>query len=72
MIILVVYVDDIIVTRNNLQLIAQTKKWLKDAFQIKDLRSLHYFLGIEVVRMKNKLNVSQCKHTLDYYKRLVC
>ena len=64
-VILVVNVDDNIVTGNNLQMIIQTKQCLKDAFQIKDLGSLHYFLGIEVVRTKNKLNPSQRKYTLD-------
>ena len=48
-ILLVVYVDDIIIIDNNAQEIADLKCYLKKYFQIKDLQSLHYFLGIEVI-----------------------
>jgi ribosomal protein S8 len=43
-----VYVDDIIITENNLKEINRVKMQLKEKFDIKDLRLLKYFLGIEI------------------------
>ncbi|GJV10853.1 putative RNA-directed DNA polymerase [Tanacetum coccineum] len=51
-IVLLVYVDDIIVTGNNVDSIESFKKFLKTKFQIKDLGKLKYFLGIEVVEFR--------------------
>lgn len=47
-IILVVYVDDIVITGNDTIGIQETKSWLQSKLQIKDLGVLQYFLGIEV------------------------
>ena len=44
--ILIVYVEDIILTRSDEAEIARLKKCLAAKFEIKDLRSLQYFLGI--------------------------
>ncbi|GJY32400.1 ribonuclease H-like domain-containing protein [Tanacetum coccineum] len=44
---LLVYVDDIIVTGNNVSEIEKFKVYLKSKFMIKDLGKLKYFLGIE-------------------------
>lgn len=46
--ILIVYVDDIIVTGNNLTEIGNLKDSLAIEFKIKNLGNLRYFLGIEV------------------------
>ena len=45
---LLVYVDDIIVTGNNVDEINRFKDFWKTKFMIKDLGKLQYFLGIEV------------------------
>ncbi|GKE03885.1 ribonuclease H-like domain-containing protein, partial [Tanacetum coccineum] len=50
---LLVYVDDIIVTRNNNHEIEKFKEFLKSKF-IKDLRKLKYFFSIEVVDTNNE------------------
>ena len=42
-----VYVDDLLITGNDHKLIFETKKILQDNFQIKDLGELRYFLEIE-------------------------
>ncbi|XP_038887082.1 uncharacterized mitochondrial protein AtMg00810-like [Benincasa hispida] len=38
---------------------------MAEEFEIKDLRSLRYFLGMEVARSKEEISVSQRKYTLD-------
>ncbi|KAL1203338.1 Retrovirus-related Pol polyprotein from transposon TNT 1-94 [Cardamine amara subsp. amara] len=60
-----VYVDDIIVTGDDVEGIKRTKGLLKASFDIKDLGELKYFLGIEVCKFENGLFLSQRKYTLD-------
>lgn len=49
---IIVYVDDIVVIGNDEVKVAQLKSILKRKFEIKDLGSLKYFLGIEVARSR--------------------
>jgi hypothetical protein len=49
-VVIVIYVDDLIVTRDNDENIFYLKKLLKQEFEMKDLRELHYFLSIEVIQ----------------------
>ena len=56
---LIVYVDDIIVTRNDEGEIQRLKTYLSNEFEIKDLGSLKYFLEIEVARSKGGIFISQ-------------
>ena len=46
--IFIVYVNDIIVTRDDHEEIQDLKDKLAKEFKIKDLGSLRYFLGIEI------------------------
>ena len=46
--IVAMYVDDIIITGDDVDKISSLKKHLNQVFTIKDLGELHYFLGIEV------------------------
>ena len=48
--VLLVYVDDILLTGNNLDCVNSLKKLLNDKFGLKYLGSLRYFLGLEVAR----------------------
>ncbi|XP_057981296.1 uncharacterized mitochondrial protein AtMg00810-like [Malania oleifera] len=66
--IILVYVDDVIVARNNMDEIDQLKRSLDDQFKIKDLGKLKYFLGIEVARTARGIHLHQCKHALDILK----
>ena len=52
MAILIVYVGDIILVRDDLKELARLKGFLAQEFEIKDLGQLRYFLGMEVVRTK--------------------
>nr|GEW46252.1 ribonuclease H-like domain-containing protein [Tanacetum cinerariifolium] len=62
---LLVYVDDIVITSNDLAEFEKFKLFLKSKFQIKDLEKLKYFLGIEVLDNKYGICVSQRKHCLE-------
>lgn len=50
-----VYVDDMLITGDNLELIEETKVTLQQAFKIKDLGELKYFLGIEFSRSEQRI-----------------
>ena len=71
-VILIVYVDDIIVTGDDLQEIENLKKQLKTEFEVKDLGVMRYFLGMEVAWSKEGLFISQRKNTLDLLKEIGC
>ena len=64
-ILLVVYIDDIIITRNDMVGISSLKSFLHGQFHTKDLGMLKYFLGIEVMRSKRGIFLSQRKYVLD-------
>ena len=51
-IVLIVYADAIILTRDNIIEIDHLKKCLVVGFKIQDLRALRYFLGMEVAQSK--------------------
>ncbi|GJY91656.1 putative reverse transcriptase, RNA-dependent DNA polymerase, LTR copia-type gag-polypeptide [Tanacetum coccineum] len=65
MVVVLIYVDDAIITENNLIKIQETKKRLDDEFSVKDLGPSKYFLGIEVAKTSDGLVLSQRKYTLD-------
>jgi hypothetical protein len=48
-VVMVIYVDDLIITRDSDANISDLKKLLKQEFEMKDLGELHYFLYIEVI-----------------------
>ncbi|GJS67326.1 ribonuclease H-like domain-containing protein [Tanacetum coccineum] len=62
---LLVYVDDIMITGNNLAEIEKFKIFFKSKFQIKDLGKLKYFLGIEVLDNKEGICLSRRKYCLE-------
>ena len=56
--ILIVYVGDIIITGDNIQEIENLNNQLREAFEIKELGELRYFLGFEVTRSKEVIFIS--------------
>jgi hypothetical protein len=64
-VILVVYVDDIVITESDKEGIQILINHLSSSFLIKYLGKLRYFLGIKVARSKAGINLSQRKYTLD-------
>ena len=58
-ILLVVYVDDIIITGTDSKYILSLKSFFHSQFHTKDLGMLKYFLGVEVMRSKQGILLSQ-------------
>ena len=63
-VVLLVYVDDIILTGNDESELNNVKFFLKSQFLIKDLGELKYFLGIEVLRTEKGICLNQRKYCM--------
>ncbi|XP_019057634.1 PREDICTED: uncharacterized protein LOC109116512 [Tarenaya hassleriana] len=64
-VVILIYVDDILVTGNDVTLFSELKEVLQAEFQIKDLGEMKYFLGIEVARSQMGIQICQRKYTLE-------
>nr|GEX13830.1 uncharacterized mitochondrial protein AtMg00810-like [Tanacetum cinerariifolium] len=62
---LLIYVDDILFIGNDKTVIQSIKHQLDKQFSIKDLRSLHNYLGIEIRYNSKGLVMSHSKYALD-------
>ena len=58
-IIICLYVDDMLIFRTNLQVVINTKSFLRSKFDMKDLGEAAVILGIKITRILNGLNISQ-------------
>lgn len=63
--VVLVYVDDLIITGDNIEEINSLKLSLHQTFAIKDLGQLRYFLGIELDYSAKGLFLNQRKYVLD-------
>jgi hypothetical protein len=67
--IVVVYVDDLLITGNNNDLIHRLKKQCVDSFDMTYLGTLHYFLGFQVLPLCDGFFISQTKYVMDLLTR---
>ena len=67
--ILLLYVDDIIITGDDMQGIQDLKHFLGRQFKMKELGPLNYFLGLEVSSFADDYYLTQAKSTFDLISR---
>ena len=63
--VLIVYVDDIVLSADVQTYISQLKQRMSDEYEIKDLGNLKYFFRMEVTRSKEDIFMSKRKYTLN-------
>lgn len=61
---------NIIITRNDEGEIQRLKTYPSNEFDVKNLRSLKYFLGIEVAHSKGGIFISQQKYITDLQREI--
>ncbi|GJU23210.1 retrotransposon protein, putative, ty1-copia subclass [Tanacetum coccineum] len=68
---LILYVDDILLMRNNVTMLQEVKSWLSKCFSMKDLGELAYILGIKIIRdrMENSKKVYTPMMEKPYYRK---
>ena len=64
-----IYVDDMIVTGSNSDSLQRFVKRLNNLFTLKDMGDLHHFLGIEVRRDVTGMYLTQSKYIEELLKR---
>ncbi len=64
-VVIVIYVDDLIITRDRDADIVDLKKLLKQKFEMKDLGKLRYFLSIEVIQSPKGVWLLQRQYALN-------
>ena len=68
--VVLIYVDDLIITGDNMDEIVSLKQSLHQKFAIKDLGKLNYFLGIEMATSHKGLFLNQRKYVLDLLREV--
>jgi hypothetical protein len=63
--VIVIYVDDLIITWDSVANIFDLKKLLKQKFKMKDLGELRYFFGIKVIQFPKGVWLLQRQYTLN-------
>jgi len=66
---LVVYIDDLLIPRNNESYIASMKQDLKRGFEMTNMGHLHYYLGVEVTQNPKYIFISQRKYIRELLNR---
>lgn len=68
---MLVYVDDIILTGNNSQVIDPVVQNLSNSFSVQYIGTLSYFLGVEIHYQPDSIILSQRKYNLNCCNMLV-
>eukprot|EP00253_Pinus_taeda_P015191 PITA_15191 len=69
LLILVLYVDDLLITSSSASSIATVKRALHDRFLTMDMGPLHFFLGLEISQDATGIKLSQAKYAQDLLER---
>lgn len=68
---ILIYVDDIIISGSNLELVSKVIQHLRSKFALKDLSFLHYLLGIEFDKDESSLHLSQTKYIKCHISKII-
>ena len=68
-ILLLLYVDDMIITGDDLSEIQELKDFLSQQFEMKDLGHLSYFLDLEITHSTDGLYITQVKYASKLLSR---
>jgi hypothetical protein len=69
LLLLVLYVDDLLITSCLTSTIAGVKRILHDRFLMTDMGPLHFFLGLEISQDASGIKMSQAKYARDLLER---
>ena len=69
-ILLLLYVDDMIITGDDLNGIQELKDFLSQQFEMKDLGHLSYFLGLKITHSTDGLYITQAKYVSELLSRV--
>jgi len=69
MLIVSLYVDDLIYTRDDSEMVASFKHLMQRNFAITDLGKMRYFLGVEVKQCNEGIFISQHKYSTEILER---
>jgi hypothetical protein len=69
LLLLVLYVDDLLITSCSTSTIVAVKRILHDRFLMKDMALLHFFLGLEISQDASGIKLSQAKYARDLLER---
>lgn len=64
-----IYVDDLLYTGNDEELLVEFKQSMKKEFDMTDLGRMRYFLGIEVVQQNDGIFICQRKYAAEVIER---
>ena len=67
--ILVLYVDDLIITSSSMDLLWWVQAHLMQTFSMTNLGLLHYFLGFEVLQHACGISLCQKKYSMQFLKK---
>ena len=68
-ILLILYIDDMIITGDDLSGIQELNDFLSQQFEMKDLGHLNYFLGLEITHSIDGLYITQAKYASELLSR---
>jgi hypothetical protein len=69
LLLLVLYVDDLLITGCSTLVIAAVKRILHDRFLMMDMGPIHFFLGLEISQDASGIKLSQAKYARDLLER---
>ena len=63
------YVDDILLAGNDMEMIITTKGWLSSNFEMKDMGEANYILGVKIPKGRSKKHLGLSQQT--YIKKVL-